>query len=211
MALVNVGLLGPLTIRVGERIFGSADFDGPMPKRALEVLLVRCGQPVAKEQIIDALWAEQLPQNPRAALENYISGLRRTLSPDRAFGRRLIVTEPGARAYDRCRAALADTIGAGPLPETESLYLRVLNHDPVTVLLPQASPTARHRQVKPPTDTRYAPAGDVQIAYQVVGAGSPDLVFMPGSFSHVEVGWEERRYIRNGSPDSCCTQRSAGC
>jgi pimeloyl-ACP methyl ester carboxylesterase len=37
--------------------------------------------------------------------------------------------------------------------------------------------------------TRYARSGDDHIAYQVVGEG-PDLVFMPGWISHVEIAWE---------------------
>jgi len=38
-------------------------------------------------------------------------------------------------------------------------------------------------------ETRYAKSGDVHVAYQVVGEG-PDLVFLPGWFSHVELAWE---------------------
>lgn len=38
-------------------------------------------------------------------------------------------------------------------------------------------------------ETRYAKSGDVHVAYQVVGDG-PDLVFVPGWFSHVEMAWE---------------------
>jgi pimeloyl-ACP methyl ester carboxylesterase len=38
-------------------------------------------------------------------------------------------------------------------------------------------------------ETRYAKSGDAHVAYQVVGAG-PDLVFVPGWFSHLEVAWE---------------------
>jgi class 3 adenylate cyclase len=39
------------------------------------------------------------------------------------------------------------------------------------------------------TETRYAKSGDLSIAYQVVGNG-PDVVFVAGSVSHVELGWE---------------------
>ena len=38
--------------------------------------------------------------------------------------------------------------------------------------------------------TRYAKSGDVHIAYQVVGDGPIDIVFVPGWFSHVENNWE---------------------
>ncbi len=40
-------------------------------------------------------------------------------------------------------------------------------------------------------ETRYANSGDVRIAYQVVGQGSLDLVFVPGFISNLDVQWED--------------------
>ena len=40
-------------------------------------------------------------------------------------------------------------------------------------------------------ETRYARLGEDRIAYQVLGQGPPDLVLAPGSFSHVDIGWED--------------------
>ncbi|HKQ25615.1 MAG TPA: adenylate/guanylate cyclase domain-containing protein [Burkholderiales bacterium] len=42
-----------------------------------------------------------------------------------------------------------------------------------------------------PPETRYAKSGDVNIAYQVVGKGPPDLVLVPGWMSNIDVFWEE--------------------
>jgi pimeloyl-ACP methyl ester carboxylesterase/DNA-binding CsgD family transcriptional regulator len=42
--------------------------------------------------------------------------------------------------------------------------------------------------------TRYARSGDVRIAYQVVGHGPLDLVFVPGYISNLEVHWEDPGY-----------------
>jgi pimeloyl-ACP methyl ester carboxylesterase len=42
-----------------------------------------------------------------------------------------------------------------------------------------------------PPETRYTRSGDVNIAYQVVGDGPRDLVFVPGWVSHIEYMWEE--------------------
>ena len=39
--------------------------------------------------------------------------------------------------------------------------------------------------------TRFTRSGNVHIAYQVVGEGPLDLVFVPGWVSHVELMWEE--------------------
>ncbi|WP_218511497.1 adenylate/guanylate cyclase domain-containing protein [Variovorax sp. dw_308] len=42
-------------------------------------------------------------------------------------------------------------------------------------------------------ETRYAKSGDFHIAYQVVGNGPFDLVFIPGFISSVEYCWEDPR------------------
>src|SRR5262245_32435455 len=44
--------------------------------------------------------------------------------------------------------------------------------------------------------THYARSGDVNIAYQVVGEGLRDLVFVPGWVSNVEMFWEEPVVVR---------------
>jgi hypothetical protein len=38
-----------------------------------------------------------------------------------------------------------------------------------------------------PPQTHYAASGDVNIAYQVVGDGPIDLVFVPGFVSHLDL------------------------
>ncbi len=47
-----------------------------------------------------------------------------------------------------------------------------------------------------PPDTRYAKSGRAHIAYQIIGDGPLDLVFVPGFVSHVEYGWEVPRLSR---------------
>jgi pimeloyl-ACP methyl ester carboxylesterase/DNA-binding CsgD family transcriptional regulator len=47
--------------------------------------------------------------------------------------------------------------------------------------------------LKPP-QTRYATSGNVRIAYQVVGQGPLDLIFVPGFISNLEVHWEDAGY-----------------
>jgi class 3 adenylate cyclase len=42
----------------------------------------------------------------------------------------------------------------------------------------------------PSPETQYAKSGGVNIAYQVVGEGPVDLVYVPGWVSHVELAWE---------------------
>jgi len=40
-------------------------------------------------------------------------------------------------------------------------------------------------------ETHYAKSGDVNIAYQVLGEGPIDLVYVQGWVSHIEYGWEQ--------------------
>jgi len=42
---------------------------------------------------------------------------------------------------------------------------------------------------EPFPQTRYARSGDVSIAYQVLGDGPFDVVWVPGGLSHVELNW----------------------
>ena len=42
---------------------------------------------------------------------------------------------------------------------------------------------------EPLPQTRYAKSGDVNIAYQVLGDGPFDVVWVPGGLSHVELNW----------------------
>jgi class 3 adenylate cyclase len=44
--------------------------------------------------------------------------------------------------------------------------------------------------------TRYAKSGEVNIAYQVIGQGCLDLIYVPGWVSNVEYAWEEPSYAR---------------
>ena len=49
--------------------------------------------------------------------------------------------------------------------------------------------------MKPPP-VRYARSGDLHIAYQVVGEGRLDLVYVPGWISHLEYSWQDPSYAR---------------
>src|SRR6266851_10270583 len=44
-----------------------------------------------------------------------------------------------------------------------------------------------------PPETRYAKSGDLNIAYQVVGDGPFDLVYVPGWVSNIDLAWEKSK------------------
>src|ERR1700732_467785 len=45
-------------------------------------------------------------------------------------------------------------------------------------------------------ETKYAKSGDVHLAYQVLGQGPIDLIFIPGWVTHVELAWENPHQSR---------------
>jgi class 3 adenylate cyclase len=47
-----------------------------------------------------------------------------------------------------------------------------------------------------PPPTRYARSGDARIAYQVLGEGPPDVVFVGGPASHLDMQWEDPATVR---------------
>src|ERR1700758_4551412 len=47
-----------------------------------------------------------------------------------------------------------------------------------------------------PPQTHYAKSGEVNIAYQVVGDGPLDVVFVPGFISHLDLQWGDPRIAR---------------
>ena len=48
-----------------------------------------------------------------------------------------------------------------------------------------------------PPETHYARSGDVSIAYQVTGRGPVDLVWAPGTTSHLDLAWEWPGMVRS--------------
>ena len=45
-------------------------------------------------------------------------------------------------------------------------------------------------------DTKYAKSGDVNIAYQAIGDGPVDLVYLAGWVTNIEAMWEDPGYAR---------------
>ena len=46
-------------------------------------------------------------------------------------------------------------------------------------------------------ETRYARSGDVRIAFQVIGSGPINLVFVPGFISNLDIAWEHPQMARD--------------
>ncbi len=95
--LLRVRMFGSLDVAIGDHHLGPRDLGGAKPKQVLELLLIACGRPLAKDRIADSLWGDQLPVNVSATLETYVSVLRRRLRDHGAGREPIIITEH--RAY----------------------------------------------------------------------------------------------------------------
>jgi pimeloyl-ACP methyl ester carboxylesterase/DNA-binding SARP family transcriptional activator len=100
------------------------------------------------------------------------------------------------RAYERCRVTLLEELGTTPAPATAAAHAAILRRDDPGTLIADSSGPGADVPTAPPgsTGTRYARNGEVSLAYQTLGSGSRDLVFVPGFVSHVEAAWEDPTY-----------------
>lgn len=143
------------------------------------VLVERHGRLVPAQELIEMLWPDTFvePNN----LAQQVSALRRALG-DGAGGIRYVETVPRRgyrftaavvrhdddRAHGDARRDGTDTGGVDPL--TEGGFTR--------------------------PHTQYARSGDTSIAYQVIGDGPIDIVFVMGWVSHLDSFWDEPSFAR---------------
>jgi DNA-binding winged helix-turn-helix (wHTH) protein/pimeloyl-ACP methyl ester carboxylesterase len=145
----------------------------PRAYDVLKYLAEHAGRLVTKQELFDAIWTDVFVGD--AALKVCIREIRRALDDD-AQQPRYIET-----AHRRGYRFMAPVSVVAP-PDT----------DTVPAIEP---PADRPAAFEVPT-THYARSGDVNIAYQVLGDGPIDLVFVMGWVSHVECFWTEPSFAR---------------
>jgi DNA-binding SARP family transcriptional activator len=96
-------------------------------------------------------------------------------------------------AYASYRGTLADELGLEPSVRLKDLERRMLRQDSA-LDLQTAHPFPVVTAEPPPV--RYVKSGDVSIAYQVVGDGPLDLVFVHGWVCSFQPGWERPQIAR---------------
>jgi len=90
------------------------------------------------------------------------------------------------RAYRELRTMLVGQLGIEPGSELRELEARILRQDAGLDYRP-----ARYADATARPETRYVESGGVHIAYQVLGRGARDIVFVPGAMSHLDLLWED--------------------
>ncbi|MEU4579522.1 BTAD domain-containing putative transcriptional regulator [Nonomuraea sp. NPDC023979] len=128
--MLTFQVLGPLAARLGGE---PVALGRPRQRSVLGRLLAAGGQVVPVERLIDDLYAEEAPPKALAAVQSYVSNLRRALEPGRPprSPAQVLVTQPPgyalrlpAEAVDAWRfEALVGDPEAGPEPLAEALAL----------------------------------------------------------------------------------------
>ena len=89
---MRFALLGPLEVRANGSLL---PLTAAKQKAILASLLLRAGEVVSTDQLIEALWPESPPANALTALQGYVLQLRRLLEPEAGKGDyRVLVTKP---------------------------------------------------------------------------------------------------------------------
>jgi pimeloyl-ACP methyl ester carboxylesterase len=103
-------------------------------------------------------------------------------------------------AYQGLRSLLQNDLGLEPSSPLTQLHGAVLRHDPTLDWSPTPPTSAARSSVAAPAagppPTRYAKNEGVNIAYQVIGRGPPDVVLVPGFVSHLDLAWENAGWRR---------------
>lgn len=164
-------------------------FDGEkalqLPPKAFDTLLMlisSAGRVLAKEKMLAEIWEGSFVEENNLAQN--ISLLRKILGESE--GTKFIETVP--KFGYRFVAAVQTDDEAEVFEETRARVFIDGEPDHAPQSLPQAALNART------PETRYVQNGDVNIAYQVIGEGEIDIVFVMGWISHLEYFWKHHLF-----------------
>jgi pimeloyl-ACP methyl ester carboxylesterase len=148
------------------------------------MLVSNAGRVLAKERMLAEIWEGSFVEENNLAQN--ISLLRKTLGETAVskfietvpkFGYRFVaevsVEDSNVEVIEHTRARVFFDDGSAPVTEIGA----------PRSALPARSP-----------ETRYVQSGDVNIAYQVLGQGDVDIVFVMGWISHLEYFWKHHLF-----------------
>ncbi|MEO8575020.1 MAG: winged helix-turn-helix domain-containing protein, partial [Pyrinomonadaceae bacterium] len=170
-----------------ERLLFDGDKSIQLPPKAFDTLLLlvtNSGKVLAKERMLTEIWEGSFVEENNLAQN--ISLLRKLLGESSGakfietvpkFGYRFVVAvktaEPGEEVFETTRARVF-------VEDDEPLHV---SRGSSRVALTARSP-----------ETRYVQNGDANIAYQVIGEGDLDIVFVMGWISHLEYFWKHHLF-----------------
>lgn len=204
----NIYEFGSFRMDVRERLLLAGGKPITLPPKVFDTLVVlieNCGHVLSKEELMQEIWQDSFVEENNLAQN--ISVLRKILGENKGkkfietvskrgyrfvFPVQLIVEESETIVHERTRATIVieeeiddeveipmKQIGGSSLAAKPQLETQIQN---IHLLAPHAP------------ETHYVLSGDANIAYQVIGSGDIDLVFVMGWVSHLEYFWQEPRF-----------------
>jgi pimeloyl-ACP methyl ester carboxylesterase/DNA-binding winged helix-turn-helix (wHTH) protein len=156
----------------GQLLHGSLPVPlAPKAFALLHYLAASAGRLVPKQELLEAVWPDVFVGD--AVLKVTIRELRKALEDDPHAPR--YIQTAHRRGYRFVATVVAEAGEVLPVAG-----------------LPGSHPAAAHESPR----VSYARSGRVNIAYQVVGSGPVDLVFVMGWVSHLEYFWNEPSFAR---------------
>lgn len=179
---------GPFTLLPDEHLLLRDGVPVTLTPKAFDTLCVlvdRQGHLVTTQELLDRVWPDTFVEQNNLAQQ--VSALRRVLADGNETSR-FIETVP-RRGYRFVtpvtrREAVPPDVEVAPHPPEVTGASRSEHDDPLA-----AAGFAR-------PSTRYALSGDTSIAYQVLGDGPIDIVFVMGWVSHLDYFWQESSFAR---------------
>jgi DNA-binding winged helix-turn-helix (wHTH) protein/pimeloyl-ACP methyl ester carboxylesterase len=211
---------GPFELDADDRLLMHEGAIVPLTPKALDTLLIlveRRGHVVSKDELLERVWPDSFVEQNNLAQN--ISALRKALGekeggpryidtvPKRGYRFIVPVTEhlrqrpgdaPPGFASEDAGGSSAQATRAGSGAEAGGSASPPAGSDATPVAGSSSVPNAAAATAAAMmgSATRYARSGDVNIAYQVIGDGPLDLVFVMGWVSHLEYFWTEPSFAR---------------
>lgn len=198
------------TLDVDERLLSSNGTAIQLAPKVFDtlVLLVRNqGRVLSKEKMLDEIWEGSFVEENNLAQN--VSLLRRVLGETKEnrfietvpkFGYRFVAEVAVEKAADASSEIVHKVLARVYLGEERKHIIErsvERGHSVIGISGNSESPiraVANAAVVPAQPETRYVSSGDVNIAYQVIGDGPVDLVFVMGWVSHLEYFWMEPRF-----------------
>jgi YVTN family beta-propeller protein len=106
--VLDFRILGPFEVVEGQR---AVALGGPKQRALLAILVLRCGEVVSSDRLIDQLWGERPPATAAKTLQVYVSHLRKALGNEVLLtrgGGYVLAAEPGQVDAVRFEALVTD-------------------------------------------------------------------------------------------------------
>lgn len=190
----NIYRFGDFRLDVSERLLFRADQPLTLPPKVFDTLRMfveNSGRILSKERMLEEVWEGSFVEENNLAQN--ISQLRRVLGEN--AGVKFIETVP--KYGYRFVAEVASGESSVTTEIVETTRARIFVSDALSTTEP---PVAREMSYAPgflpklTPETHYVQNGDVNIAYQVVGEGPIDIVFVMGWVSHLEYFWKHHLF-----------------